>query len=83
VYENERKYYKETVVRLIHCFQLPKKNILQYFKAYLFKNGHVFVPLFLSEPLKMFCGTLSLRRTLSEKHCAISSVVLRITAILS
>ena len=60
-------------------FQLPDKNfynlyyICIYIYIYLyifavFKNSYVFIPLFLSEPLKLFCENLRFRGNLFEKH---------------
>jgi hypothetical protein len=64
--KNWKKNYKETVVsarRLLRNFQLPNRNsrdisryIYNPFAA--FQNSNVFIPVFLPEPLTMFCGTL-------------------------
>ena len=74
--KTKEKYHKETVVsarRLLQYFQTPDKYsldisryIYNFFPAV--QNSYVFIPLFLSEPLTVFCGTLTFRGTLSEKH---------------
>ena len=43
------------------------KKFSRYFPP--FKNSYVFIPLFLSEPEKIFCRNLRFRGTLFEKHC--------------
>ena len=68
--------YKQTVVgslRLLQCFQLPDKNsrdISRYiYNCFaVFQNSCVFIPLFLLEPLKMFCGSVLFRETLFKKQ---------------
>jgi hypothetical protein len=37
----------------------------------IFQNSCVFIPLSLSEPQTVFCGTLTFRGTQFEKHCCI------------
>ena len=68
----ENEYiYKEAFVsawKSLQWFQLPEKtscDISRYIYNFsaVFQNTYVFIPLFLSEPLTMFCGTLF------EKHC--------------
>jgi hypothetical protein len=58
--------------RLLQYFQLFDKNsrnISRYSYNFfaVFQNSNVFIPLFLSEPLTVFC------RTLFEKHCSSQS----------
>ena len=64
--KTQKRNYKETVVsarRLLRNFQLPNRNSLDisryiYNCFAVFQNSFVFIPVFLSEPLTMFCGTL-------------------------
>jgi hypothetical protein len=36
--------------------------------AAVFQSSYIFIPLFLSEPLTMFCGAQRFRQTAFEKH---------------
>jgi hypothetical protein len=44
------------------------RGIFIIFFFAVFQNSYVFIPLFLSEPLNMFCGTLRFCRTLFQKQ---------------
>jgi hypothetical protein len=68
--------------RLLQYFQMPVKNsrhisrYIQFFFA-VFLNSYVFIALFFSEPLTMFCGSLRFRGTLFERHWYIGLLVIK------
>jgi hypothetical protein len=50
-------------MEIVQYLQLPDKNfrdVSRYIYSFLavFLNGYVFIPLFVWEPITMFCGTL-------------------------
>jgi hypothetical protein len=66
--------HKETVggaQRLLQFFQLPDRNFVIFRGIFIILCGisYVLIPLFLSEPVTMFCETLRFRGTLYEEHC--------------
>ena len=65
--------HKETVggaQRLLQFCQLPDRNFVIFRGIFIILYGisYVLIPLFLSEPVTMFCGTLRFRGTLYEEH---------------
>jgi hypothetical protein len=72
----KKKNSKKTVVRalrLLEYFQLSDKNSSDIFRySYnifaLFKNSYVLIPLFFSESLKVFRGTMRFHGIRFEKH---------------
>ena len=75
VCENKRKNYKEKVLtawRLLQYSQQMDKNS-RHISRYIYnfaviQSNYVFIPLFPSEPLTEFRGTLRFHGTLFEKH---------------
>jgi hypothetical protein len=46
------------------------RGLFVFFFFAVFQNSYVFIPLFLSEPLTVFCETQYFRGTHFEKHCS-------------
>ena len=74
-WKQKPKNYKET--RLFaheYCSNISscRTKILTTFRRItffvVFQNSYVFIPLFLAEPLTMFCGTIRSLGTLYDKH---------------
>jgi hypothetical protein len=74
-YENEKKIVKRLLLAhgdysdISNCRTKILAIFPGIFKMFaVFQNSYVFIPIFLSEPLTMFCGNPRFRGALCEKH---------------